>query len=368
MKKISLILVFVALGLIFLNCENAGLWKSGRTIGFEDQNEDLNEFIFLSESVGIAFGSKWTDEAILSNNLNTGRKAVIYRTTDGGKHWKPVVLGNGTFISASSASDTLFALKKTYYGEAVDQVNVFLYSSTDKGETWEEVREISNGAYQINFCDGRTGTAFTAGFDTTYGRAIIKTLDGGKTWQKLEVQPENIRSITCLTAETISILSSTEVDKLMADHLVIKNLTSGEEVVHKLSGIRAGIQTTDTAGQIWIMGYDANKVLVLYKRETTGNFFQIKTFSSKGSLFPEALHVSGESISVLTSVLDKSVLEEKGKIFPVAVHYEFFHSEDAGKTWTEENIPVDYLVKPYAFHGKDKVWMNAGGGYIQWRE
>jgi hypothetical protein len=368
MKKRNLTVFTILVTFMLFNCDNLGYWRKGKAIGIKSMNEDLNEMIFIDDTIGFIFGSNWTDEAILSNKLNTGRTAVIYKTIDGGRSWEATALGDGTFTSASNVNDTLFVLKKAYFGEGADQVETFLFRSINRGETWEVINELSNGVYKISFCTNKTGIAFTAGFDSKFGRALLKTTNGGKDWEKLNIEFTDVRSFACSSKETVFFLSSTKLDESSADFVISMDLETGEEVIHKLPGFRADVLTLDTKEDLWLMGSNLENDIVLYKRDSIGEYSEIKAFSSKKSLFPEFLHVYDKSILILVSELDKSVLEEKDKIFPTAVKYKFFHSKDNGKTWVEEDIPVDYLIKPYAFYGKDKVWMNAGGGILQWRE
>lgn len=365
MKK-YIITIFI-FSFIQFGCRQIMTWQIIETQGFQRLNEDLNKLLFLNDSVGAAFGSKWSDDAIISNQLNTNRKALIYRTSDGGKTWTPAFSGNGTFISASHTSDAIFALKKEYYGEGVAQAKLYLYKSSDVGISWKQVSELSDGVFQIAFCNSDIGVALSASFDKKFGKALLQTMDGGKTWNKMDLSFGDVRSFACSNLGFVYFLAATIPGEMAADRLVIKNLKSGDETSEKFKGFTSQLLQIDNLGKLWILGTNTNKELTLYLRNDLGIYVSKHVFSSKKSLYPEYLHIYEDAISTLVSEFDQKSWQEKTNVFPVAVKYEFYHSIDTGYSWTQERVPVEYLVKPAAFYGKNSVWLNAGGGRLQRR-
>jgi hypothetical protein len=367
MIKFIISIVILSFSIIQLGCGQTMTWQLIETQGFERFNEDLNKLVFLNDSVGEAFGSKWSDDAIISNQLNTNRKALIYRTSNGGNSWTPTSFGSGTFISASQISDAVFALKKEYYGEGVDQAKVYLYKSSDQGISWKQVSEMSGGVFQIAFCNSDMGIAFSASFDKTFGKALLQTIDGGKTWKKMDSSFGDIRSFACSNLGIVYFLAATTPGVMNADLLVMKNLRSSEETFEKLNGLTAQLLQIDNLGNIWLMGHNANKELTLYLRTALGKYVPKHVFPSEKSLYPEYLHIYEDAISTLVSEFNQKSLKGETNAFPLAVKFQFYHSVDSGNSWTQEHVPVEYLVKPAAFYGKNKVWLNAGGGRLQRR-
>ncbi|MFN8238824.1 MAG: hypothetical protein U0T77_11695 [Chitinophagales bacterium] len=125
---------------------------------------------------------------------------VVYRTADGGDSWTKVPNGNlpagaayfitNRYQKISAIGDTLFILPYYYFGNNIDKI----FKSTDKGLHWSVVQVnislipsvISNRNYEsssISFKNAREGIYCVV--DTNYNIALLKTVDGGITWNKI---------------------------------------------------------------------------------------------------------------------------------------------------------------------------------------
>ncbi len=83
------------------------------------------------------------------------------------------LLGNGDYV----ASHDFFGPKSTEHTKAVSQV----YTSSDKGKTWERISEI-NGQFWSKLFTHRDNL-YILGTDKHHGNMIIrKSADGGRTW------------------------------------------------------------------------------------------------------------------------------------------------------------------------------------------
>ena len=120
-----------------------------------------------------------------------GSKGTFLKTLDGGKTWATSqVKGAETLdfrdIHAFDANTAILMSA----GEA-EKGNARFYRTTNGGQSWEIVYQTTQkGVFfdGIDFWDKQNGIAFSDPIDGKF--FIIKTKDGGKTWQA--VNPENI--------------------------------------------------------------------------------------------------------------------------------------------------------------------------------
>ena len=120
----------------------------------------------------------------------------IFKTTDGGIHWRPVADGQLKLgsVGAIAVSDSDPNIVYAGMGEADLRGNAShgdgVYKSTDAGKTWKNVGLVDTqqiGAVKIDPKD--PNTVFVAAMGHANGhnpeRGVFRTKDGGKTWKKV---------------------------------------------------------------------------------------------------------------------------------------------------------------------------------------
>lgn len=155
-------------------------------------------FVFNSETV-------WAVPPHLDMNN------MIWRTQDGGQTWdpsQPLELGDGHYsplsIQFPNARDGwLLVLAR---GESQGS-HVLLYKSGDGGENWGLVNSLANSLWQsylpntntsMAFFDGQTGwLGGWWGKDHPNQWTVLKTVDGGATWQTEALSTPTGDSLTC---------------------------------------------------------------------------------------------------------------------------------------------------------------------------
>jgi photosystem II stability/assembly factor-like uncharacterized protein len=119
----------------------------------------------------------------------------LWKTTDGGIHWKSIfdaqpVSSIGSVAVAPSDANVVWAGT----GEPFIRSNISLgwgmFRSTDAGATWSRAGlEQSGRISRIAIDPGNPDRVFVAALGFAYGpqpeRGIFRTLDGGKTWEKV---------------------------------------------------------------------------------------------------------------------------------------------------------------------------------------
>ncbi len=172
----------------------------------ERKNWELSRPFLTDENVNRVIGDGQGN--LFAASLSEG----VYRSTDGGKKWKPSNKGLHVRKVWEIAADphhkgTLYA--GTQYGH--------LFKSTNSGESWEEVVSLHDAPnrenWGIDWGYNTTGlTVHTIKFDQTTpdriyivaaGNGTYRSDDGGKTWKSLK----NGVNRTC-TIETEKLISS----------------------------------------------------------------------------------------------------------------------------------------------------------------
>jgi len=187
---------------IYVGAASGGVWKSidgGITFKpvFDDHTQSIGAIRIdpkNPEVVWVGTGETWTRNSV---SVGTG----VYKTTDGGDHWKFVGLGDAERIARiridPEATDTVFVCATGHLWDANEERGV--YKTTDGGENWERVLYVDEntgcsdldidpqnpqilyaGMWQFR----RSASFFTSGGP---GSGLYKSTDGGTSWTKLTV-------------------------------------------------------------------------------------------------------------------------------------------------------------------------------------
>ncbi|HYO50949.1 MAG TPA: YCF48-related protein [Chloroflexia bacterium] len=202
------------------------------TYQFSGLNDALNDVFFLDSQHGWATGNamlyttdggqNWIEAdsfpatnydiefADLNNGLAVGIGGVVYRSTDGGRNWDPILTSTSNNLSSVSYVNSQLAWAVGQDGVIIRTTNggaswqrqlsgtdayfggvtfvsptegwiaggdVFLHT-TNAGATWERQTVPSDTwAYSLHFTDNLNGWAAGPGYN------IVHTTDGGRTWR-----------------------------------------------------------------------------------------------------------------------------------------------------------------------------------------
>ena len=119
----------------------------------------------------------------------------VFKTTDGGIHWRPVsdsldVSSIGSLAIASSDPNIVWAGTGETFIRSNISIGNGIYKSTDAGETWHRMGLENTGRIGRIVIDPRNpDIVFAAALGHCYGsqeeRGVFKTTDGGKTWTRV---------------------------------------------------------------------------------------------------------------------------------------------------------------------------------------
>jgi len=119
----------------------------------------------------------------------------IWKTHDGGIHWQPIfddqpVSSIGALAVAPSDSNIVWAGTGEAFIRSHISIGNGIYKSTDAGKTWTQMGLEATGRIARLVIDPRNpDVVFAAALGHAYGpqpeRGIYRTVDGGKTWERL---------------------------------------------------------------------------------------------------------------------------------------------------------------------------------------
>ena len=155
-----------------MNWRNIGPNRGGRSLGIAGSSKNKYEYYF-----GAVGGGLW-------------------KTTDGGLNWKPVTDGQITSSSVGAVAVAASNPDIIYIGtgETAFRGNIMqgdgVYKSTDAGKTWKNIglkntQSISRVRIHPSNPDIVYVSALGHAFGPNEDRGVFKTIDGGKTWNKI---------------------------------------------------------------------------------------------------------------------------------------------------------------------------------------
>ncbi|HVC18759.1 MAG TPA: hypothetical protein VNE16_01675 [Vicinamibacterales bacterium] len=126
----------------------------------------------------------------------------IFKTTDGGVHWKPVfdrqdVMSIGALAVAPSAHNVVWAgTGEAFYIRNATSIGNGVYKSVDGGLTWTHMGLDQTGRIARIVIDPTNpdivfAAAVGSGFTPSQDRGIFRTTDGGRTWKRVLFVDDN---------------------------------------------------------------------------------------------------------------------------------------------------------------------------------
>jgi len=188
--------------IIYAGSAGGGVWKSsdgGATFNpiFDDFAQSIGVVTLdpnnPDENIWVGTGETWT-----RNSVSVGDG--LYRSTDGGTNWKEVAgFENSERISSivinpENSNEIYVGVLGALWGDSEDRG---VYKSVDNGKTWEKILYISEstGAADVMIDPQNPKTLYASMWEfrrTAWGfnsggnnSALYKTIDGGKTWNKI---------------------------------------------------------------------------------------------------------------------------------------------------------------------------------------
>ena len=234
----------------------------------------------------------------------------IWKTIDGGVHWQPIfddqpVQSIGALAVAPSDANVIWAGTGEAWIRSHISIGNGIYKSTDAGKTWQHMGLDSTARIaRVVVHPTNPDVVYAAALGHAYGpqqqRGIYRTMDGGKTWERVLFVDEN-------TGAADVVMDPTNPRILFAAMWQIVIHTWGRES----GGSGSGIYMSRDGGATW--------------KRLTGNGLPAKPFGKVGlAIAPNnpsriyALIETGDGVPVHDQETDRG---------------ELWRSDDGGETW-----------------------------------
>ena len=162
-------------GVILKTTDGGATWITDENTGAKS----LNNIRFFNDNVGWAVGSRYQTQ-----------EDIILRTGDGGTTWQPYYSGNTTELYCACFVDSLHGWA---VGSGANSTSVIIHTS-DSGINW--TTQLQPGSDKvllaISFRDQNVGWAAGA------SGLVLKTEDGGSTWDKDGVTIQATRNLNAI--------------------------------------------------------------------------------------------------------------------------------------------------------------------------
>ncbi len=180
--------------------EERGLFRStdgGQTfekVLYKDENTGANDVEIDPAHPDIIYTSFWeARQGPWENAQWGGKNGGIFKSTDGGKTWRP--LTNGLPTGPASVEQANLAVAPSnpsrIYAAIATGIDTALYRSDDAGENWSKVTSDLRPAERIGGGDLPVPAVDPKNPDVVYSASIVtwKSVDGGKTWTGIRGAP-----------------------------------------------------------------------------------------------------------------------------------------------------------------------------------
>ena len=232
----------------------------------------------------------------------------IYRSTDYGETWVLVLELDETYdyfnSHTYSGSGVVFAA--TYYGT--------IYKSTDYGATWSEVSYGELG-YINDIIDIGNNIILAVGDNGYDVGCVLRSIDGGETWELQEFEEYTILSICELESNIIVASLSTN---------------GGQDLILK----------SEDAGATWVeieVAFAANKMIYMGSNVILADDDVLIKSEDAGATWAEVTILNEPFIGSL-------VKYDSNTAFVTSAYYvgDVFKTEDLGDTWEHVNPPFKF--------------------------
>lgn len=306
-----------------------------------------NQWHYLPNK-GLYKDTAWRIEDIYFTDTSTGYAVTlanrIFKTTDGGTHWKIV---NDTTLRTSFRSIEFLDDKATGLAGGVS-VNAGIMLTNDSGSTWKDITtKIADTTKAKRICGiAHSGNTFYAvgAWNSTTGK-LYKSTDKGNTWQTHYFDTNLITSVidvSFLSQDTGFVTGKrhSRIPPLYRQHAVILKTTDGGNTWHTV------LSDTTFAGYVWKIQFVTNSYVVAAVQNVYHRDSVVMYRSTDGGNNWQAIAV-GNKANIPNSTSGSHVTQACGFATPahgwVGGYYEgLFETRDSGKTWNHLNFGYDF--------------------------
>ncbi|MFC1543737.1 WD40/YVTN/BNR-like repeat-containing protein [Gemmatimonadota bacterium] len=249
--------------------------RSFEKVLYIDENTGASDVDIDPANPNVVYACLWEDREGPWENANwSGKKGGIFKSTDGGAHWRKLAGGLPEGENGVEQADLVIAPSNPnrLYATVAMGRGVGIFRSDDAGETWTRITQDSRPAGRIGGGDLPVPAVDPKNPDIVYSASVVmwRSTDGGRTWtairgapggddyQRIWINPDN-PDIIATAADQGTVISlnggktwsswynqpTAQLYHVAADNAFPYNLYSGQQE----SG-SAGIASRGNDGQI----------------------------------------------------------------------------------------------------------------------
>ncbi|MFL0141766.1 WD40/YVTN/BNR-like repeat-containing protein, partial [Tenacibaculum maritimum] len=177
------------------NSMHWGITKISSETGANSFDYDLNQYFIQDSLTGYIIGDNSIAEmyrSIIEKRVlkRENYEAILFKTEDGGVSFRKRSLGKGSLQKITSDNEkNLYVIQYNYKTATLPKRYRIMYSR-DLGETWQEMAFPQGKKIEtVQFYNGLKGVV---AIEEDGMFKLLKTKDGGKTWEELPVKETSL--------------------------------------------------------------------------------------------------------------------------------------------------------------------------------
>lgn len=299
----------------------------------------LNKDIYFTEYIknnGADFLNSNSGHFVLFTRTNL--KFFLFKTNDGGNSWEQRLI-TGANVGTNDVSHTTFLNEN--YGWARNN-STSMIRTTNGGVSWELLSSNLGNIYKITFIDQLTGYYYTTS-------GLFKTIDGGYTWNQLTITgANNIWDFSVIGSKIwaasngvyYSSDAGTTWSKISSD-ISFGNVSS-LKMIDEIYGVADGYFTTN-GGNSWTQKFNKTKMVCGFNHNNIWYFDQYRNLIKAEYSF--------DSTKVICPAMEFTdvVIVNDMVIIASSDNGALIRSEDGGKTWASIKDLYGYHVYDLCF-------------------
>ncbi|CAA0164356.1 Probable lipoprotein precursor [Tenacibaculum maritimum] len=331
------------------NSMHWGITKISSETGANSFDYEFNQYFIQDSLTGYIIGDNSIAEmyrSIIEKRVlkRENYEAILFKTQDGGVSFRKRSLGKGSLQKITNDNEkNLYVIQYNYKTATLPKRYRIMYSR-DLGETWQEMAFPQGKKIEtVQFYNGLKGVV---AIEEDGMFKLLKTKDGGKTWEELPVKETSLNyySMQFINEEALYVYNSTEGLRQTATI----NFTTGKVKIHN-PNLPKGYQFSsfikdDSTGSLYseVSNYKEDHDLMLYNHQT--NELISYNIENSSEQYIIDVTVSGEYIGLLRA--DKGIVS-------------YYYSRDRGENWIREKMPERLSESYAAMYGKGLVWVKS---------
>ncbi|CAA0196725.1 Probable lipoprotein precursor [Tenacibaculum maritimum] len=331
------------------NSMHWGITKISSETGANSFDYEFNQYFIQDSLTGYIIGDNSIAEmyrSIIEKRVlkRENYEAILFKTEDGGVSFRKRSLGKGSLQKITSDNEkNLYVIQCNYKTATLPKRYRIMYSR-DLGETWQEMAFPQGKKIKtVQFYNGLKGVV---AIEEDGMSKLLKTKDGGKTWEELPVKETSLSyySIQFINEEALYVYNSVGGFRQTATI----NFTTGNVKIHN-PNLPKGYQFSsfikdDSTGSLYseVSNYKEDHDLMLYNHQT--NELISYNIENSSEQYIIDVTVSGEYIGLLRA--DKGIVS-------------YYYSRDKGENWIREKMPERLSESYAAMYGKGLVWVKS---------